>query len=122
MKAMADAIIEIRGLRKHYGTFEALKGIDIRVERGELFARIDTAWFRPAKGRPFEFRLPMFSVRLQPFTRRVNREAAHYYHQLRTEFADEVCLDGKTGQQLYDTLPATSPIRTLPYTPNASPA
>jgi len=30
--------IEIRGLRKAYGDFEAVAGIDLRVERGEVFA------------------------------------------------------------------------------------
>ncbi|NIP85485.1 MAG: PQQ-binding-like beta-propeller repeat protein, partial [Planctomycetales bacterium] len=43
--------------------------------------------------------------------RRAYREAAHYYHQLRTEFAHEICFAGQTGQQLYDALPATSQIR-----------
>ncbi len=35
---MAERVIEIEGLRKSYGEFEAVKGIDIHVERGEVFA------------------------------------------------------------------------------------
>ena len=35
---MADAVISIRGLRKAYGDFEAVRGIDLDVERGEVFA------------------------------------------------------------------------------------
>ncbi len=35
---MADHAITIRGLRKSYGTFEAVKGIDLDIERGEIFA------------------------------------------------------------------------------------
>jgi len=34
---MTDAIIEARGLRKSYGDFEALKGIDLTVRTGEVF-------------------------------------------------------------------------------------
>ncbi|WP_116115750.1 ABC transporter ATP-binding protein [Austwickia chelonae] len=33
----ADDLVSARGLRKAYGTFEAVKGIDITVRRGELF-------------------------------------------------------------------------------------
>ena len=29
--------IEIQGLRKKYGSFEALKGIDLEVHTGEIF-------------------------------------------------------------------------------------
>ncbi len=32
-----EKIIEIHGLRKYYGKFEALKGIDIELYRGEIF-------------------------------------------------------------------------------------
>jgi ABC-2 type transport system ATP-binding protein len=35
---MADAAIEVRGLRKSYGENEAVRGVDLRVERGEVFA------------------------------------------------------------------------------------
>jgi ABC-2 type transport system ATP-binding protein len=35
---MADPVISIRGLRKAYGSFEAVRGIDLAVERGEIFA------------------------------------------------------------------------------------
>jgi ABC-2 type transport system ATP-binding protein len=31
-------VIDVRGLRKAYGDFEAVKGIDIHVDRGEVFA------------------------------------------------------------------------------------
>src|ERR1700758_2238818 len=33
-----DAVIEVTGLRMRYGSFEAVKGIDLRVSRGEIFA------------------------------------------------------------------------------------
>src|SRR5271163_4680247 len=33
-----DQAIEVRGLRKRYGEFEAVRGIDITVRRGEVFA------------------------------------------------------------------------------------
>ncbi len=35
---MAEPAIEVRGLRKTYGTLEAVGGIDLRVERGQVFA------------------------------------------------------------------------------------
>lgn len=35
---MTDFAIDVRGLRKCYGTFEAVRGIDFRVEKGEVFA------------------------------------------------------------------------------------
>jgi ABC-2 type transport system ATP-binding protein len=33
----SDAAIEVKGLHKHYGDFEAVRGIDITVRRGEVF-------------------------------------------------------------------------------------
>jgi ABC-2 type transport system ATP-binding protein len=35
---VSDRVIDVTGLRKSYGDFEAVKGIDIHVERGEVFA------------------------------------------------------------------------------------
>ena len=35
---MGEAVIEARGLRKRYGAVEAVRGVDLRVERGEVFA------------------------------------------------------------------------------------
>ncbi|MCY3504804.1 MAG: ABC transporter ATP-binding protein [Chloroflexi bacterium] len=35
---MAEAVIEVRGLRKRYGDLDAVRGIDLRIERGEVFA------------------------------------------------------------------------------------
>ena len=35
---MAESVIEVRGLRKQYGQVEAVRGIDLRIERGEVFA------------------------------------------------------------------------------------
>ena len=35
---MAEPVIEVRGLRKSYGDFEAVRGIDLEVNRGEVFA------------------------------------------------------------------------------------
>ncbi len=38
MKDMAENLaIEVRGLRKSYGTVQALRGVDLEVERGEIF-------------------------------------------------------------------------------------
>ena len=36
--AMAERAIEVSGLKKSYGSFEAVKGIDLYVDRGEVFA------------------------------------------------------------------------------------
>jgi ABC-2 type transport system ATP-binding protein len=36
--AAADAVIAVRGLRKRYGDFEAVRGVDLEVRRGEIFA------------------------------------------------------------------------------------
>ena len=36
--ALADPVISIRGLRKSYGDFEAVRGIDLEVRAGEVFA------------------------------------------------------------------------------------
>jgi ABC-2 type transport system ATP-binding protein len=35
---VADPVITIEGLRKSYGDFEAVRGLDLEVERGEIFA------------------------------------------------------------------------------------
>jgi ABC-2 type transport system ATP-binding protein len=35
---LADAVISIRGLRKSYGEFDAVRGIDLEVQAGEVFA------------------------------------------------------------------------------------
>jgi ABC-2 type transport system ATP-binding protein len=35
---LADPVITIRGLRKSYGEFEAVRGIDLEVQPGEVFA------------------------------------------------------------------------------------
>ena len=35
---MAGTAIEVRGLRKHYGDLEAVAGIDLSIEEGEVFA------------------------------------------------------------------------------------
>ena len=35
---MSERVIEIVGLRKSYGNVEAVKGIDLHVDRGEVFA------------------------------------------------------------------------------------
>lgn len=41
------------------------------------------------------------------------QDAALVYRRLETEFADVVCLDGKTGRQLVEALPADGPVRRL---------
>jgi ABC-2 type transport system ATP-binding protein len=35
---MADPVISVSGLRKSYGGFEAVRGLELEVERGEIFA------------------------------------------------------------------------------------
>jgi ABC-2 type transport system ATP-binding protein len=35
---MSDLAIEVRGLRKNYGSLEAVRGIDLTVNKGEVFA------------------------------------------------------------------------------------
>jgi len=35
---LGDPVISIRGLRKSYGDFEAVRGVDLEVQRGEVFA------------------------------------------------------------------------------------
>jgi len=35
---VSEAAVEITGLRKSYGALEAVRGVDLRVERGEVFA------------------------------------------------------------------------------------
>jgi ABC-2 type transport system ATP-binding protein len=35
---VADSVISVSGLRKSYGDFEAVRGVDLEVERGEVFA------------------------------------------------------------------------------------
>jgi ABC-2 type transport system ATP-binding protein len=35
---MTERVIEVRGLRKTYGDVEAVRGIDVHVDRGEVFA------------------------------------------------------------------------------------
>jgi ABC-2 type transport system ATP-binding protein len=35
---MAETVISVRGLRKSYGSLEAVRGIDLEVEAGEIFA------------------------------------------------------------------------------------
>ena len=35
---MSDPVISIRGLRKSYGEFEAVRGVDLEVHHGEIFA------------------------------------------------------------------------------------
>ena len=37
---MGDVAVEVRGLRKSYGRLEAVKGIDLTIERGEVFALV----------------------------------------------------------------------------------
>jgi ABC-2 type transport system ATP-binding protein len=38
MPIMAEPVIQVRGLRKSYGDLEAVRGIDLEVEAGEVFA------------------------------------------------------------------------------------
>ena len=35
---MRERVIDVRGLRKTYGDVEAVRGIDLHVDRGEVFA------------------------------------------------------------------------------------
>jgi ABC-2 type transport system ATP-binding protein len=36
--AMTDTVISVKGLAKRYGDFEAVRGVDLEVRRGEIFA------------------------------------------------------------------------------------
>jgi ABC-2 type transport system ATP-binding protein len=38
LAGMSERAIEVNGLRKSYGNFEAVRGIDLRVDRGQVFA------------------------------------------------------------------------------------
>jgi len=38
LRIVPDPVISVRGLRKSYGSVEAVRGIDLDVERGEIFA------------------------------------------------------------------------------------
>lgn len=40
MNVLDDVILKVSGLKKNYGKFEALKGIDFEVKKGEIFALI----------------------------------------------------------------------------------
>ena len=42
-----DCAIQVRGIRKHFGHLEALRGIDFELKRGEFLAV-----FGPNGGRP----------------------------------------------------------------------
>jgi len=35
---MSDRVIDVRGLRMAYGDVEAVRGVDLHVDRGEVFA------------------------------------------------------------------------------------
>lgn len=37
MVSMSDTILEISGLEKYYGSFHALKGVDMRVQKGQIY-------------------------------------------------------------------------------------
>jgi ABC-2 type transport system ATP-binding protein len=37
---VSESAIEVRGLRKHYGDFEAVRGIEFEVRRGEIFGML----------------------------------------------------------------------------------
>src|SRR6516162_3687019 len=36
--AAVEPVVSVRGLRKRYGQFDAVAGIDLEIERGEIFA------------------------------------------------------------------------------------
>ena len=40
---MADRILEMRGIKKRFGNFEALKGVDFSVDKGETVAIIGSS-------------------------------------------------------------------------------
>src|SRR5262249_22286557 len=49
----SETAIEVRGLRKQYGTLEAVKGIDLTVKRGEIFGIMG----REGAGKPPSFQM-----------------------------------------------------------------
>src|SRR5436190_11219784 len=38
MKVNSEAVIEVRGLRRAYGPLEAVRGLDLQIARGEVYA------------------------------------------------------------------------------------
>jgi ABC-2 type transport system ATP-binding protein len=38
----AEPIVSVRGARRRYGAFEAVRGVDLEVRRGELVALLGT--------------------------------------------------------------------------------
>ena len=38
IRPMPESVISVNGLRKSYGELEAVRGIDLEVARGEIFA------------------------------------------------------------------------------------
>jgi ABC-type polar amino acid transport system ATPase subunit len=47
---MAVAAIEAEGLRKRYGSVEALRGVDLTVETGTVFVRVEPRDHRRVRG------------------------------------------------------------------------
>ena len=37
---MSEAIIELKNIRKHYGKHEVLKGVDMQINRGDIYGLI----------------------------------------------------------------------------------
>ena len=48
--AVTNAVIRARDLRKRFGSFEAVAGIDFDVHRGECFGFPSRVWVLPAPG------------------------------------------------------------------------
>ena len=44
---MTEVVLEARGLRKEYGPVVAVAGLDLRVNRGEVFGFLGPSTYRP---------------------------------------------------------------------------
>jgi outer membrane protein assembly factor BamB len=83
--------------------FRQLTGNESMIERQSLLSELELS------GDPVQRRAA--TAQMAALLRSASRpeEAAIYYSRLKTDFADQVCLDGKTGKQIVAELPANSP-------------
>ena len=83
--------------------FRQLSGNETMIERQSLLSDLERS------GDPVQRRAAI--AQMAALLRSASRpeEAALYYARLKNDFADQVCLDGKTGKQIVAELPANSP-------------
>jgi outer membrane protein assembly factor BamB/tetratricopeptide (TPR) repeat protein len=85
--------------------FAQLVGPETLIERELLLGELQRS-SDPVRRRAAVARMAMFLNDLNKYD-----EAAVFYHQLEREFADVVCISGKTGKQLVEGLAADSPVK-----------